>query len=375
MHVCSPTPRAPSRRTLNMSRYARLALGAAFGALVGLQQVSAVAAGPAPVKVRLSIDEDPIVVRLAESLGYFKQEGIEIVLTPVESVAKDDYFMQEPLMKGQLDASFHWFNHTIFGARHGFPVQAVMLFNDAPAMTVLVANARKDAIHGPADFQGKNVAEGAGYGTKAVITGYLTQQAGLPPKSYKPVMLQHDGRQEAIQQGLKDGVVDVVTCQEPMTSVLLATKLVSKLYDLNSKAATMKVLGAAFPAQSLMMSPDYIAAHPGTAQHLVNAFVRAMRFINSHGVDEIVATLPPEYFKGKDRNAEIQYIQNTASNFVRGDYSFSKPDVELVIKAVQSSQFDDSEEGQWRAGGDNSKVIAETLYTNALVTKAMAEIK
>jgi hypothetical protein len=51
-----------------------------------------------------------------------------------------DYLMQEPLTKGRIDASYHWFNHAIFGARHGFPVKAVMLFNDAPGMKVMVAN-------------------------------------------------------------------------------------------------------------------------------------------------------------------------------------------------------------------------------------------
>ncbi|MFI5338183.1 MAG: hypothetical protein ACHQ5A_15450, partial [Opitutales bacterium] len=31
------------------------------------------------IKVRMSFDDDMVVTRLADSLGYFKQEGIEIV--------------------------------------------------------------------------------------------------------------------------------------------------------------------------------------------------------------------------------------------------------------------------------------------------------
>ena len=67
--------------------------------------------------MKLAIDEDPIVIRLASSLGYFKQEGIEIVPVKVESFEAEDYLMQNPLIKGQIDASYHWFNHTLFGAR------------------------------------------------------------------------------------------------------------------------------------------------------------------------------------------------------------------------------------------------------------------
>src|SRR5207248_2756051 len=54
------------------------------------------------IKVRMSIDEDPIVVRLAESLGYFKQEGIELERVDVEKISGEDYLMQEPLAKGQI---------------------------------------------------------------------------------------------------------------------------------------------------------------------------------------------------------------------------------------------------------------------------------
>jgi NitT/TauT family transport system substrate-binding protein len=356
----------------------RFALGLVATALFTIAALApappAVAADKA-VKIRMSIDEDPIVMRLAESLGYFKREGIEIAPVDLEKISGEDYLMQEPLTKGQLDASYHWFNHAIFGARHGFPIQAVMLFNDAPGMTVMVANRVKDQVRGAADFRGCNVAEGASYGTKSVITGYLAQQAGLPRHSYTPVMTASEGRLEAVLAGLKDGKVDVMTFQEPVTSALLQSKLVTTLYDLNSRASTTKVLGAPFPAQSLLMSPMYIQTHPDTVQHLVNALTRTMRWVNSHSADEIVAKLPPDYFKDETRRAQVKYIRDTLSTFARGDYSFSPAAVKLVVDAVESSDFDQSVEGKWRASGDNSKVRPDELYNNRFVNKAMMEIR
>src|SRR5258707_15143719 len=214
----------------------------------------AFAAGPM-VTVRMSVDEDPIVLRLGESLGYFRQEGLTIVRVDLERLGMHDYLIQEPLTKGQIDASYHWFNHAIFGARHGFPIKAVMVFNDAPGMTVMVADRVKGEVRGVADFKGRRVAEGAGYGTKSVITNYLAVKAGLPAHSYTPVMLGKEGRQEAVIQGLADGTVDVMTFQEPVTSALLGTKKVSVLYDLNNRESTARVLGAPFYAQTLLMSP------------------------------------------------------------------------------------------------------------------------
>jgi NitT/TauT family transport system substrate-binding protein len=323
--------------------------------------------------VRLTVDEDPISIRLATSLGYFEQEGIAIVPVDLEKLSGEDYLMQKALMQGQIDASYHWFNHVVYGARHGFPIKAVMMFNDAPGMTVLVANRVKDQVKGVADFRGRNVAEGAGYGTKSVITHYLATQAGLAPNSYASVMLEKQGRTQAVIAGLRDGKVDVMTFEEPVVSTLLATNMVSPLLDLNSRASTEKLLGAPFPAQSLMVAPSFIATHPDTVQRLVNALVRSMRFINSHSVDEIVARLPADYFKDKNRAAEIKLIRDTLSTQAKGDYSFSADAVRMVAQMNLASKFDQSAEGRWRAGG-SAKIDPSAMFTNRFVDAAMKAI-
>src|SRR5260221_3432774 len=188
-------------------------------------------------------------------------------------------------------------------------------------------------------------------------------------------MLGKEGRQEAVSEGIEDGTVDVMTFQEPVTSALKGTKMVSVLYDLTSRESTAKVLGAPFPAQTLLMSPKYIAAHPDTVQRLVNALVRAMRYINGHSADEIAAQLPADYFAGKDRATEVQLIRDTLPTFAKGDYSFSPAAVKLVTEINVTSDFDKSVEGQWRATGDKSKVHPDALYDNRFVKKAMKEIQ
>jgi len=328
-------------------------------------------ADAAGYKIRMAIDEDPIVPWLAESLGYLKAEGVEIVRAKIEDFEPEDYLLQEPLNKGQIDAAYHWFNHAAFGARHNLPVKAVMVVNDAPGMTVLVAERLKDQVKGPADFKDRHVASGAAYGTKSVLTNYLAIKAGLPPHSYQSVAKETEGRQEVVLKGLQDGSVDVMTFQEPMTSALLKSGMVRPLLDFNSRQEEEKSLGAAFPAQSVLMAPSYIAAHPDAAQHLVNALVRTMRFINAHDADQIIAKLPAAYFAGKDRAAEIDEIKKSLPTFAKGDYAVSKASARLVLDMIQASDFDQSEEGKWRATAENPKVDADQFYDNRFVDKAM----
>lgn len=58
-----------------------VALGAAFATTPSARA----AAAEDVVTIRLSVDEDPIVPRLAESLGFLKQSGVRILRTKVET--------------------------------------------------------------------------------------------------------------------------------------------------------------------------------------------------------------------------------------------------------------------------------------------------
>lgn len=327
------------------------------------------------VTVRLSVDEQPIVPILAESLGYFRDAGLNVIQTDAEEYASEDFRMQIPLLDGQVDAAYHWFHHAVFGARHNLPLKAVMVFNDAPGMTVLVASRLESDIRSAADFKGRKVAEGAGYGTKSLLTNYLARRAGLSAHSYTPVMTASDGRESAVMQGLERGDVDVMTFQEPLTSMLLETGLVATLYDFTNGASTARNLGASWPAQSLLMAPDYIEAHPDTVKRLVSAFVRTMRFINSHTASEIAAALPSSYLAGKDDADRIAFIERTLPAYAKGDYSFSGAAVELILDSISTFDFDSSQQGRWRATCVTCEIQMQKLYDNRFVVAAMEDFK
>lgn len=353
----------------------RFLAAVAMAALASTTLPSALPASAAEgaIKIRLS-GGDTLLPQLAAGLGYFRQEGLEVTPVKVEDLAPNDYTMQKLLNEGRIDASVNWFHHVLFGAGNGAPVKAVMVMNDAPGITVMVANRVKDQIRTAADFKGRRIAEGAALSTKSYLTHFMTLQAGLPPHSYTRVMVESDGRREAVIQALKDGQVDVMTFLDPMTSAIMESGMVSTLYDLTNGEGTRKALGNPWLAQCLFLAPGFIEAHPGTVQRLVNALVRAMRFANTHTAEQIADALPPTYFAKKDREAELRKIRRAMPTFARGDYSLSRPAVEMVAKAVLSSDFDASEEGRFRASARNADLRLDETYTNRFVDKAMAAI-
>ena len=61
---------------------------------------------------------------------------------------------------------------------------------------------------------------------------------------------------------------------------------------------------------SLYTTPAFIEKNPNTAQALVTAFVRGLKWMQSHTPEEIAKVMPEEYALG---NKEI-YIQSIKSN-------------------------------------------------------------
>ncbi len=345
----------------------------AFALLASLLAVTAFAADN-PVKLRMSV-VDPLIPTLTASLGNFAREGLDVTFVKVESVSSEDYLMQEPLVNGRLDVSCHWFQQVAFGVRHNFPVRAVLLINDAPGIKILVANRVKDQIRSAADFKGRQVAEGAGYATKSLLVKFLVRQAGLARDSYEAVLPEVENRRENVINGLRHGGVDVAAFMEPLTSAIEATGLVSTLYDLSDRAGTVRAFGDVWPSHSVFLSVKFIEENPATVQHLVNAFVRTLRFVNSHTAEQIAEKLPASYFAGKDRAAEITRIARTLPSIAQGDYTFPLSAVKMALATIETSLFDESIEGRFRRQSENPNVRAEDLFTNRFAEQAMKEIR
>jgi NitT/TauT family transport system substrate-binding protein len=324
-----------------------------------------------------------MIPQLALALGYFKDEGLDVQVMNVMDFHDVDWRSTELLNTGQIDAEICWFHRIVYGNGNGSPARAVMLFQDAPDMMLLVANRMQDVIRSAADFKGRNVSDGAGFSTKSFLTNRLAMNAGLPEHSYRQVAIDSAGRLQAIVEGLNSGAVDVITSMDPLTSQLLETGQVTPLYDLTTAEGTRDALGDVWPTRALYLAPDYIAAHPETVQHLVNAFVRTMRFINSHTADEIADALPTEYFGlhvsnhdwREHKAAKIDEIRRALPSFAGGDYSVPPSAARLLTEVVMASSFDDSDEGQYRLSAKQGDTDPEHTYDNRFVRKAMEEIR
>jgi NitT/TauT family transport system substrate-binding protein len=324
-----------------------------------------------------------LVPELALGLGYFRQAGIDVDFINVMNYIDDDFYSTKLLNDGTIDAEICWFHRVIFGIGNDEPARAVFLIEDSPHLTILVANRVRDQIHRAADFKGRTIADSAGFSTRHYLTDFILARAGLSSDSYTAAPAEWSAKPEALIAALAAGKVDIVSSMEPMTSRLLATKLVTPLYRLENAAGTRQALGNIWPARCLYLSPRYIEAHPDRVQRVVDVFARTMGFINSHTAGEIIARMPAGYFSPDVDNdswadykqAKTAEIATVQPSLAHGNYSIPPSAAKLVFDVILRTPFDNSPEGRYRrTAAESGKVRPELTYDNRFVDRAMNDI-
>ncbi|TLY48375.1 MAG: ABC transporter substrate-binding protein, partial [Gammaproteobacteria bacterium] len=132
---------------------------------------------------------------------------------------------------------------------------------------------------------------------------------------------------------------------EPTISRLLLTDVARVLIDLRTPESTRKELGGLYPAASLYMPTVWVNAHREQTQKLANAFVKTMKFIDTHSAAEIADKLPADYYAG-DKPAYIKALDAEKSMFTRdGVMPAGGPETVLAVlqgfnKEVQGKTID-----------------------------------
>jgi NitT/TauT family transport system substrate-binding protein len=350
--------------------------------------ICAPAFSAAPERIKIKLAPMPgighLVPELALGLGYFEQEGIDLELVNVMNYRDDDFYSTELFKDGTIDAEICWYQRVVFGIGNNAPAQAVLLIENSPHLTISVANRLADQIKTAGDFKGRTIADSEGFSTKRYLTDIVISHAGLTPADYTPAPGELTLKLPLLVKALQANQVDIVSSMEPLTSGLMATKLVTPLFDLATAEGTRRALGDVWPARCLYLDPAYIQAHPDRVQRLVNVFVRTMRYINTHSAEEIIAKMPAGYF-APDMNNDLwaEYKKGKTDEIAKikpgmtsGDYSIPPSAAKLACEVLFHTNFDDSPEGKYRrAAAQSGKVRPEMTYDNRFVEKAMQEIK
>ncbi len=244
--------------------------------------------------------------KLTEALGYFKEEGLEVELLN-EAAGVD---AENQLLAGAVQGVVGFYDHCVDLQSKGKFVQSVVQFSHAPGEVELVSTKHPE-IKSFADLKGKTLGvTGLGSSTN-FLTLYMASKAGLKGGEVVTVPVGAGGtfiaamQQDRIQAGMTT---------EPTISRMLKTGEAAILVDLRTPELTRKALGGTYPAASLYMETSWVNAHKAEVQKLANAFVKTLRFINTHSAAEIADKMPKDFYVG-DKDGYIKALNEGKAQF------------------------------------------------------------
>jgi NitT/TauT family transport system substrate-binding protein len=244
---------------------------------------------------------------LTQRLGYFQQEGLDVQLIDEASGQSSE----EEVLAGQVDAGSGSYNHTIELQAQGKSMEEVVLLGIAPGEAEMVSAKEAGSIHSIADLKGKNLGvTELGSGTQTLTTALLAK-VGIAANEVHFVPV---GAGDTFIAAMQQGRIDAGMTTEPTISRLISSGVGSVLADLRTPTSTQAALGGNYPFISLFMQNSYVSSHHDVVQKLVNAYVKTLKYIQTHTAEQIADQMPADYYAG-NKALYVQALQNQLQMF------------------------------------------------------------
>src|SRR3954466_3240150 len=334
-----------------MKRIGWLAIAAAFS-FVG----PALAQTPKLEKTRISLSVggsisqmNKVAYFVALNRKYFQQEGLDVESTAFSSGTA----ALQNLIGGNADVVEGSFEHTLRMQTKGQHLMCMAVFGRYPANVLVVRKSQADKIKTVADLKGKKIGISApGASTHNFVAGLL-ERAGVPGKEASYISI--GTGLSAVAAVRAGGELDAIVNLDPAINALVDADEVVVLSDSRTEEGTKAAFGGPYLADCLYAKTEFVRANPNTAQAIANAVVHAMQWLHTASIDEIIKSLPPEYYQADEALYRKSLEKNLAA--FQWDGIVSGDAVRNVWKAISILEPELRE----------AKVDYERTYDNKLI--------
>lgn len=292
---------------------------------------------------------------IAERLGYFRDEGLEVEINDFPGGSKS----LQAMIGGSADVVSGAFEHTITMQTLGQKVQAFVLQNTNPGISLGIARAQAAHYSWPKDLKGMKIGISAPGSSTQMLVNHLLASVGLTPDDVSWVGV---GTGSTAVAAMRTGRIDALSSSEPVMSLLERSGDLKVVVETTTDAGVRSVFGGPLPAATLYAKAAYIQQNPGTVQALTNAMVRALKWLQQATPDEVADTVPPEYLLG-DRALYL-----TAYRKLRNTYSKDGRIPKALVKNSYETLL------QHNTAVRRAPVLwLEQTHTNAFVERALKQ--
>lgn len=226
---------------------------------------------------------------LAERLGYFAAEGLEVQILDFAGGAK----ALQAMMGGSADVVSGGIDHVLTLRAKGQKLQSFVLQTATPSIALGVAKGK--AYKSAADLKGMKVGVTAPGSSTHMVVNHLLAGAGLKGDDVSIIGV---GTGPTAVAAMKAGQIDALANVEPAITILERSGAMSVVVETMSEKGCRQVFGELLPVGSLYTREDFIKQNPGTVQALTNATVKALQWLQKATPEQVMKTVPPEYAMG-----------------------------------------------------------------------------
>lgn len=232
--------------------------------LVGLVGCQKVPESHEKITVAVAIQPLSAPVYVAQEMGFFKEEGLDVTLQPYVS-GKD---CLASVLSGTAEIGTVAETPIMLAALNGEKFSIIATISDSNQYQKIVA--RKDrGITAPKDLIGKRIGMNAGTTTEYFLDALLTYY-GIPMERTRKITAGPEG----ILAALAKGDIDAAVVWPPHTAKALTL--------LGNNALTLEDDKIYSIYWNIVTGQEFAQAHPETVKKLLRAFLRAERYINSN---------------------------------------------------------------------------------------------
>lgn len=293
---------------------------------------------------------------VAEQLGFFAAEGLEVEVVEPSSLVK----AQQMASAGGTDMVCGWIENTLALQAKGQAFQAFVLLGRAPQVALGVSTKTMPNYATWSDLRGKRVGIPAPGTPNHTIAHTVLARAGLRLSEMSFVSV---GTPAGALAALRSGQVDALSYMDPLITQLEQRSELRLLADTRTVRGTLAACGGEMPAACLYATPEFLQKHPATTQAVSYAVVRALKWLQTAGLSDLMKIVPESYFAG-DRALYLSSFERMREAIAL-DGLIPQAGVRNTLEAMRNA------EPLLRAENINP----DKSYTNAFAQKAKLRFK
>jgi len=293
---------------------------------------------------------------LAEQLGYFKAEGLEVEISDFSGGAR----ALQAVVGGSADVVSGAYEHTINLQNKGQLFQSFVLQGRAPQIALGVSTKTMPHYKSVADLRGKKIGVTAPGSSTNMMANLVLSRAGLKAGDVSFIGV---GTSAGALAALRSGQIDAMSNIDPVMTMLEQKGDVRIIVDTRTLKGTREVFGGPMPAGCLYAPLDFLQKNPNTAQALTYAMVHALKWLQTAGPSDIIKTVPESYLLG-DRGLYLASFEKVREAIAL-DGVLPEEGSRTALRALAS--FD--------ATLKADKIDLAKTYTNQFAARAKARFK